>query len=316
MPNETLTPYNHDWVDRYHVSLGHDQEFGPWLLQAKLWFTSLELDTRSAADTTFNAKTGLPMLPGSTQFQYEDFTQGGADLRLRLKWGEGSIFRGSALTFGGTVYHSDAPFQQFISNDLYGGRGTEGTTRLDQDRNSDYQAVFIENVFRFGKFHIVTSFRLDHEQVQVSENVSPFRGRPGQRQLADVTADRWVPLWGIGLGNDFGKGNETYLSASTGWRPLRYFDVVSPFSGTFVPGQPSDPFTSLDIELGVHGTPVKGLWYDVGLFWMEFDNRTENQFLNPGVNQDTILSNSGSTRHRDSRVSFTTTCSSFATIPS
>jgi Fe(3+) dicitrate transport protein len=149
----------------------------------------------------------------------------------------------------------------------------------------------------------VPSFRLDHEQVEVREEVSPFRPRPATattpaRPLADITADRWVPLWGIGLGNDFGHMNETYLSASTGWRPLRYFDVVSPFSATFVPGQPSDPFTSLDIEAGVHGTPITGLWYDVGLFWMEFDNRTESQFLNPGVNTDTILSNSGSTRHR------------------
>ena len=31
---------------------------------------------------------------------------------------------------------------------------------------------------------------------------------------------------------------------------------------------------------------------------MEFDNRTETVFLNPGVNNDTILINSGSTRHR------------------
>ena len=31
---------------------------------------------------------------------------------------------------------------------------------------------------------------------------------------------------------------------------------------------------------------------------MDFDNRTETAFLNPGVNNDTILINSGSTRHR------------------
>ena len=310
-PFATLTPYNHDWVDRWHVSLGHDQEFGPWLLQAKAWYTFLELDTRTAGNLPSPGATPPP--PGTTQFQYEDFEQFAADVRLRLKWGDGTILRGSALTFGGTVYHSDAPFQQYTlnaanagSNYVYAPRGTTAPppfVRLDQNRDSDYQAFFIENVFRFGKFHIVPSFRLDHEEVHVDEVVSPFRPRPATatrpaRPLADITADRWVPLWGIGLGNDFGHLNETYFSASTGWRPLRYFDVVSPFSPTFVPGQPSDPFESLDIELGVHGTPLTGLWYDVGLFWMEFDNRTENQFLNPGVNTDTILVNSGSTRHR------------------
>ncbi|MDQ6861497.1 MAG: TonB-dependent receptor [Verrucomicrobiota bacterium] len=221
-----------------------------------------------------------------------------------MKWGDGTFLRGSALTFGGTIYHSDAPFQQYTAsaatagpNYLYAPRDTQGITRLDQDRSSAYQAFFIENVFRFGKFHIVPSFRLDHEDVEVKEIVSPFRPRAG-RPLAAISADRYVPLWGIGLGNDFGHMNETYFSASTGWRPLRYFDVVSPFSPTFVPGRPSDPFKSLDIEAGVHGTPIKGFWYDIGLFWLEFDNRTENQLLNPGVNTDTVLVNSGSTRHR------------------
>jgi Fe(3+) dicitrate transport protein len=214
---------------------------------------------------------------------------------MRKFWGEGTMLRGSALTFGTVIYHSDAPFQQYINSDLYADRDAGGLTRLDQSRNSNYQAFFAENIFRLGRFHIVPSFRLDHESVEVDENVTPFNS-----PLADASANHLVPLWGIGLGNDFGKGNETYFSASSGWRPTRYFDVVSPFSPTFAPGHPSDPFTSLDFELGVHGAPaaVPGLWYDLGLFWMDFNNRTETVFLHPDVNNDTILVNSGNTRHR------------------
>ncbi len=284
-PDLTYTPYNHDWVDRYNVVLSHERTFaGDWLFQGKAWFTYQEVDSRSAS-----AIDATGAFPTTTTIQSENYYTGGVDLRLRYRWGQGS-----ALTFGGLIYHGEAPFKQYINPDLYANRDdTSGTVRLDQDRYADYQAFFIENIFRFGAFHIVPSFRLDHESVEVDENVSPFN-----RPLADVEADRTIPLWGIGLGNDFGKGNETYFSASSGWRPLRYFDVVSPFSPTFAPGHPSDPFKSLDFELGVHGTPIDGLWYDVGLFWMEFDNRTENQALNPGINNDTILVNSGSTRHR------------------
>ena len=288
-PNATLTPYNHDWVDRVRVTLTHEHEFGDdWLLQAKAWFTYQAVDNRTAANI---APDGT--FPMTTTIQNENYYNGGADIRFRKKWGEGN-----ALTFGGVVYHGDSPFQQYISDDLFTDRDSTGiATRLDQDRTSDYQAFFAENVFRFGQFHIVPSFRLDHETVEVSENVSPFRPAPG-RPLADVSADRTIPLWGIGLGNDFGHANETYFSASTGWRPVRYFDVVSPFSPTFVPGHPNDPFKSLDFELGVHGTPIPGLWYDVGLFWMEFTDRTESIALNPGVNNDTIQVNSGDSRHR------------------
>ena len=45
----------------------------------------------------------------------------------------------------------------------------------------------------------------------------------------------------------------------------------------------------------MHGTPYKGFWYDVGLFWMLFDNRTETQNIS---NTDFIILNTGSTRHR------------------
>ena len=130
------------------------------------------------------------------------------------------------------------------------------------------------------------SFRLDHESVDVDTNIGPT--------LGSRSADHTVPLWGIGLGNDFGHLNETYFSASSGWRPTRYFDVSSPFQPLNAANTP-DPFKSLDFELGVHGTPIKGLWYDLGLFWIEFDNRTETQAFSP---TDFIIVNSGSTRHR------------------
>ena len=124
--------------------------------------------------------------------------------------------------------------------------------------------------------------------------VAPYLGRglPNDRD-----ADKLIPLWGIGLGNDFAGNNETYFSASSGWRPVRFFDVAGT-TRAVRPGEDPDPFRSLDIELGVHGTPLKGFWYDVGLFWLEFDNRTETRAVvgaNPG---DTFLVNTGSTRHR------------------
>ncbi len=120
------------------------------------------------------------------------------------------MFRGSALTFGGVVYHGDAPFQRYTLNNantgpgfLYAPRGTtSGLVTLDQDRTADYQAFFIEDLIRIGKFHIVPSFRLDHESVDVDATrraSTPGRGVRG----IDRNADKLIPLWGIGLGNDF-----------------------------------------------------------------------------------------------------------------
>jgi Fe(3+) dicitrate transport protein len=110
-----------------------------------------------------------------------------------------------------------------------------------------------------------------------------------------ISADHWIPLWVFGMGNDFGTRNETYFSASSGWRPTRFFDIAGTTRTIAFGEDIPDPFHSLDFELGVHGAPFKGFWYDIGLFWMLFDNRTETQNIG---NTDFIILNTGSSRHR------------------
>jgi Fe(3+) dicitrate transport protein len=125
----------------------------------------------------------------------------------------------------------------------------------------------------------------------VDETVRPpFLSRP----LIHEADARTVPLFGLGIGNDFGHGNETYFNVSQGWRPLRYFDMASPFAN-IVPGHAPDPSKSLSWELGVHGVPVNGLYYDVSVFWIDFRNRIEAQHINA---TDVIEVNSGDTRSR------------------
>jgi hypothetical protein len=112
-------------------------------LQAKGWFTHQEIDARTRA----NLRPGTPNpFPSSTTFGYEEFNNGGADIRFRKLWGDGTIFKGSALTFGGVVYHGDAPFQRYTLNEantgpnfLYASRGTTSDIiPLDQSRTADY----------------------------------------------------------------------------------------------------------------------------------------------------------------------------------
>ena len=306
--NFSPTPYNENWVDRVTLVLRYEIERGNWLFQAKGWYTHQDIDARTGANLGPASALFGTVPPTSTTFGYEEFNNGGADLRARLKWGEGTMFRGSVLTFGGVVYHGDAPFNRYTLNlansgsgFLYAPRGSTSTIiPLSQDRTADYQAFFVESLFRMGQFHIVPSFRLDHEKVQVDSANAPWLSPPlpaGSPLIGpnSISADHWIPMWGIGLGNDFGKGNETYFSASTGWRPTRFFDIAGT-TRTIQPGTPiPDPFESLDIELGVHGTPIKGFWYDVGLFWMEFSNRTETQNIS---NTEFVIANTGNTRHR------------------
>jgi Fe(3+) dicitrate transport protein len=114
-PNFSFTPFNNDWVDQYTTVLRYERDFGSgWLMQVKGWFTHQEIDARTAA----NNVPGAPHpFPSSTTFGYETFNNCGADLRFRKLWGDDTIFKGSAVTFGGVVYHGDAPFIRYTLNE-------------------------------------------------------------------------------------------------------------------------------------------------------------------------------------------------------
>jgi Fe(3+) dicitrate transport protein len=278
--NQSPTPFNRDWVERRSVVLGNESDLGNgWRSEAKAWLAWQRLYTRAAP-------AGLH--PATTTLQDDEFNSQGLDWRFRKRWG-----KGNALTFGTVLYHDDAPFRQFTSTDITAGFGShDGTPRLDQRRDAWYGAVFAENVFRLpGRWHIVPSFRLEHEKIRIDESVRP----PNLvRPLIDQSMSRTIPMFGLGAGFDFGHQNETYLSVSQGYRPVRFFDVASPFSNVNPGGVPR-PSKSLSGEAGVHGTPITGLFYDASLFWIEFKNRIETIVISP---VESVLQNSGDTRHR------------------
>ena len=287
-PDLTTTPANREWANRNVVSLTHEQHFGDhWRFYGKAWVGTSELTQRVA-----NPAVPPQPQPSVTNIQDARFRYVGTDLRLRHDFGPGDT-----LTFGTTLYHSDAPLRGANYTDLLAPRdATGGVPTLVQGRHSDYASVFASSLFRFGPghhWHIVPSLRFDHEKVSVFETVRP----PNlSRPLLNTTVSRNVPLFGLGIGNDFfdnGHLNETYFNVSTGWRPVRFFDIGSPHAN-IIPGTAPAVQKVLSYELGVHGTPADGLFYDVSVFWMNFHNRIETINLSPIVS---IEQNSGDTHN-------------------
>jgi Fe(3+) dicitrate transport protein len=156
------------------------------------------------------------------------------------------------------------------------------------ERQTRYAAFFAENVFRFRLFHLVTSARFDHEELESHETIAPHPS------LVDTTYRKNVPLFGIGIGNDFGRGNESYLNVSQGFRPLRYLDIASPFSN-FSPNNNPNPTNYLTYEGGVHGWPSAGLYYNVSLFQVYVRDRIESRQI---TQTETVDVNTGNTRSR------------------
>lgn len=279
-PNQATTPDDRLWTDRDSIVLTYENHFDDHnFLVQKVWNGYSDLVTRSDA---YNASA----VPTSATLSGQRFHYTGLDGRFLHTWG-----RGNALTVGYTAYISHSPWNEFSGTNPAVDRNDEsGKLFYANDRKTRYGAIFAENVFRLPYFHVVTSARLDHEELSSHETAAP----PTHTHLVNDTYRKSIPLFGIGIGNDFGRGNETYLNVSQGFRPLRYLDVASPFSN-FGPANDPNPTKYLTYELGVHGWPVVGFYYDVSLFQVDVHDRIESRALTP---TETIDANTGNTRSR------------------
>ena len=277
-PNQTTTPDDRLWTVRdtamltYNLSLTERD-----LFVQKMWSGYTDLVTRSDQYSGAGGATGSQL--SSQRFHYL-----GLDGRWLHRWGQGN-----ALTVGYSAYGSRSPYNIFLSNNPYvGPDDRSGSLFYDDERRTRYGAVFAESVFRFEYFHLVTSARFDHEELTTQETVAPHP------LLVNASYRKSVPLVGVGIGNDFGRGNETYLNIAQGFRPLRYLDIASPFSN-YSPANNPDPTHYLTYEAGVHGWPVLGFYYDVSLFQVNARNRIESRQV---TQTETIDVNTGNTRSR------------------
>lgn len=286
--DQTTTPNNHTWVNRYTGVVTYEGALGArGLVVGKAWAGRQNLDQRTSRNIV------PPATPTSSTLSIEQYTYTGLDVRYRRQWA-----RGNAFTIGVTGYRSKAPWQRY----WYSLPGTitvsrddrSGAVNLDQDRKTLYGAIFAENVFRWGIFHVVPSVRYEFEQLDIGEHVVP-----GARPLVDRTYKKDLPLFGIGAGFDFGHGNETYFNVSQGYRPLRYLDVASPFGNTNTTLNNPDPTKSLSYEAGAHGWPLKGVYYDASVFQVSVKDRIESQAVTSTPDPtDSINVNTGNTRSR------------------
>lgn len=304
----TPTPYNKDFVDRYVLELSNQTKLGSdvqW--NTKIWRGYQNQVTRAA---TGLADVPNPTPPALTVIQDATFRFTGVDSRIVDHWG-----RGNALTAGFVYYSSDAPVRQWNNSNIWADPNDDASRfdtvcarttspnciKANQARGTDYGALFAENVFRFeGGWHLVPSVRIEDENVDIDESVHVRNPPANAIPLVDRSVDHTVPLFGIGAGNDFGTGNESYFNISQGWRPVRYFDIESP-TGSLAPDGSNDPTPThvLTYELGVHGTPLPGLFYDASVFQVNVKDRIESQPLPPpNPLNETINVNTGNTRHR------------------
>jgi Fe(3+) dicitrate transport protein len=274
-PSLTTTPNDREWIDRQSAVLRGTFQLTPDLsLDGKVWNGTQRLTTRAQGATT-------------TALTDQRYHFSGIDARFKQR-----LSRSEWLTFGYTGYVSHGPWHVNTgANPLVGRNDTSAPLTYSDDRQTHYSAIFVEGVWRFPLFHVSPSARLEHIVVAANETLAT--GHP--TNLINRSISKTVPLLGIGIGNDFGPGNETYLNISQGYRPVRYQEFASP-NGNFNSANDPDPTKYMTYEAGVHGWPLEGVFYNVSVFQVNTVNKIESQAS--GIPGQSVNVNSGDARAR------------------
>lgn len=270
---QTTTPINRIWIDRYSPTLTLEQEISDdTLLIVKGW---------AAYQDRFSRRQN----GGGTQtaLDRQEFYSLGTDARVRHFW-TGSDEE-HALTAGVTLYSARSPRSRERNEGVSEAR--DGELVFDLDRRTHYGAAFAENRFQFGRFAVIPSARVDFVNLRVEENFND------EKDLQDESFSRAVPLFGLGLSYEAGANHEIYANASQGYRPPKYDDLVNPTRGAAGQGGAPDESDVLNLELGLRGAPTSWFFYDTSLFFVDWDGFVETQV----IGADEIRSNSGRARY-------------------
>lgn len=267
---QTTTPVNRIWVQRYYPVVTYNKEFSnDALLEVKTWGGYQDRFSRRASAGSLN-----------TNLDRREFYFYGLDTRYRNDWiGAGSD--DNTLTAGFTFYYADAP----RTRESGFSTGTTGTDVFKVANSTLYGAMFAENVFRYGDFSVIPSFRLDVSSIESKEEFNTAVTRP----LFDSSETAVVPLGGIGVTYDYTASNQAYLNLSTSYSPKNYGDLGNPTSNT---ARVADDGTAYNFqaELGTRGSPTSYFQYDASLFFMRLTDIVEAQTL---LNGNQLQANAG-----------------------
>lgn len=269
----TTRAYNRIWIDKYMPVLTYDYAFTEdSLLEIKTWGGYQDRFSRRA--------TGAGVT--TTNLDRREFYSYGLDARYLRNW-SGAGSDDNTLTAGFTFYYADAPRtrEQGFST------GTSGTPVFKVANETLYGAVFAENIFRYGDFAVIPSFRLDVPSISSDEE---YNNNPAiTRGLYDNTVTSVVPLGGLGFTYDYLENNQAYLNLSTSYTPKNYDDLGNPTSNN--PRVTGDEVAyNYQVEFGSRGNPQPYLAYDASLFFNRLTGIVESQNTLAG---NTVQANAG-----------------------
>lgn len=226
----------------------------------------------------------------------EDFNNLTTEVRISQDYNLGN----NKATLAGGIRHSYGWFKR-----LGGGEGTTGSDfnlsiSSDWGYNLNFTttniAPFVENIFRVGKKLTVTpGFRFEY----LNSTATGYKTEDDVKLVTNESRDRYIPLAGLGLEYKASKNTNIYGNISQAYRPIDY-GQLEPFEVTSKIDPNLKDASGYNADLGYRGTIKKYLNFDIGLFYLAYNNRIGTVLKNdPNTNEEyTFRTNVANSAHK------------------
>ncbi|MEZ7516116.1 TonB-dependent receptor family protein [Flavobacterium frigidarium] len=226
----------------------------------------------------------------------QDFNNSTTELRVSRQYNLGN----NTSTIAGGVRFSYGWFKR-----LGGGEGTTGSDfdlsitgdwGYDLDFTTTNVAPFVENIFRFGdKFSITPGFRFEY----LNSTAKGYKTKEDVKIASNESRNRYIPLAGIGLEYKTSRNTNIYGNISQAYRPIDYGEL-EPFGITSKIDPNLKDASGYNTDLGYRGTIKNYLNFDIGAFYMAYNDRIGTVLKNdPITNEEyTLRTNIANSAHK------------------
>jgi Fe(3+) dicitrate transport protein len=229
------------------------------------------------------------------EVESEDMNNATTEVRLTHNYVLGKMKN----TLGGGIRYTYAWFKK-----QSGGEGTTGTDfdlsitgeyEKDIDFTTTNLAPFVENIFRVNdRFSITPGFRFEY----LKSTSNGYKETDDGRLIAKENRERYLPLFGLGLQYKTTAYTNAYANISQAYRPISYSELT-PIGVTSKIDQNMKDAKGFNADLGYRGTVKNYLNFDIGLFYIAYNNRIGTILMNPGSSdQYTLRTNVANSVHK------------------
>ena len=241
-------------------------------LQIKSFATIAE---RNSVGFTKSITTKDTINPTSLQYNprqvdRDNYKNYGTELRVSIKYkffGKENIFAGGLRAYSGSTKRNQL------------GTGTTGDdfdltlTNMQYGRSLEFEttnyAAFAENIFQIGKrLKIVPGIRFDY----IENKMEGYINTTQAGTLNPNKKTRQIILYGIGSELMITEKTTIYGNYSLAYRPVT-FSELTPSATTEIIDPNLKDASGFNADFGYRGSVKNYLTFDVGLFYLQYDNR-------------------------------------------